>query len=468
MLDSSNQTMESKAPSSKEVLINPRMRVLHVIGKMDRAGAETMVMNLMRTIDQHDVTFDFLVHTNETADYDDEITKLGGHIYRVPAFTVINRRAYRTAVEAFFDSADHPHYDIVHGHIGSCASIYLDVARKHGAKTIAHSHNIDSASPLSAAAYRLLTRSVIKYADYFIGCSYEAGASRFGQDVVDSDKFEVLLNGINCKNFRFDEHKRKQIRTELGLSANELLIGHVGRFNEQKNHDFLLDIFAVVKALRADAKLALVGRGELEEKARRKAKALGIADSVLFLGIREDIPQLLSAFDVFSFPSRYEGQPVALLEAQAAGLPCVIADTIPPVSHITDVVSALPLADADIWANAIVSAAERTGTQSDRTKRADAIIEAGYDISTSSARLIARYESLLNNTEERGIHMSVKLNPDKEIVAVVREGLKRTGGYCPCKIVQSEDTKCMCTEFKEQIADPEFHGFCHCMLYYKE
>ncbi|MBE6463761.1 MAG: glycosyltransferase family 1 protein [Eggerthellaceae bacterium] len=403
MLDSSNQTMESKAPSSKEVLINPRMRVLHVIGKMDRAGAETMVMNLMRAIDQRDVAFDFLVHTNETADYDDEITELGGHIYRVPAFTVINRRAYRTAIEAFFDSADHPRYDIVHGHIGSCAPIYLDVARKHGAKTIVHSHSTDSASmSLSATAYRLLTRPVVKYADFFIGCSYEAGLNRFGREVVDSDRFEILRNGFDCNAYRFDANERQLVRSQLGIKQDDLLVGHVGRLSEEKNHGFLLEAFASIRKLRPNAKLAFVGRGPLEEQVRNKAASLGIADSVFFLGVRDDVPRLLWAFDVFAFPSRYEGQPVALLEAQAAGLPCVIADTIPPVSHITDVVSVLPLADADVWANAIVSAADRIGTQTNRMKRADAIIEAGYDISTSSARLIARYESLLNNTEEKG------------------------------------------------------------------
>ena len=395
MADQANRTIDTETGATHGALPQPRIRVLHVIGKMDRAGAETMIMNLMRTIDQREIAFDFLVHTDETADFDDEIMQLGGHIYRVPTFTGLNRSAYRRAVEAFFDSDDHPRYDIVHGHIGSCAPIYLEAARAHGAKTIAHSHNIDSASTLSAMAYRLLTRPVVKHADYFIGCSPEAGADRFGQKVVESDAFEVLINGIDCNAYRFDAEGRERMRTELGVGGNDLLIGHIGRFNEQKNHGFLLDAFATVKALRSDAKLALVGRGELEETIRAKAAELGIADDVLFLGIRSDIPQLLWAFDVFAFPSRYEGQPVALLEAQAAGLPCVISDAIPPISRVTDVVQVLPADDAHAWAQATLSAAGQTGGQAERTSRADAVIQAGFDIRATATRLIELYDALL-------------------------------------------------------------------------
>lgn len=374
----------------------PRMRVLHVIGKMDRAGAEAVVMNLMRAIDQREVAFDFLVHTNEKADFDDEIERRGGHIYRVPAFTGLNRGAYRRAVERFFDSDEHPRYDIVHGHIGSSAPIYLKVAREHGAKTVAHSHNTNSASTMAATAYRLLTRSVVKHADFFMGCSHEAGADRFGEQIADSPRFEVLHNGFDCDAYRFDADARERVRAELGVAPDELLVGHVGRFNEQKNHDFLLDAFCAVKQLRPDAKLALVGRGELEGQVREKAEAHGIADAVLFCGVRDDVPRLLWAFDVFAFPSRYEGQGLAVVEAQAAGLPCVVSDAVPPVSRVTDIVAALPLEDANAWGKAIAAAAAKAGDAAERAARADVVAQAGYDIRVSSARLVARYDALLS------------------------------------------------------------------------
>lgn len=396
MLDSPEQVIEPTAAQATDAPLAPRMRVLHVIGKMDRAGAETMVMNLMRAIDQNEVAFDFLVHTAEKADYDDEITQLGGHIYRVPAFTGLNRSAYRRAVEAFFDSPDHPRYDIVHGHIGSCAPIYLEVARKHGAKAIAHSHSADSATvSLTATAYRLLARPVIKHADYFIGCSYEAGVSRYGREIANSDRFEILRNGFDCNAYRFNPEERQHARAELGVDESELLVGHVGRFSAVKNHSFLLDVFAALKKLRPDARLALAGRGDLEDQVRAKASDLGLAGDVLFLGVREDVPRLLWAFDAFAFPSHYEGQPVALLEAQAAGLPCVIADTIPSIGHVTDNVSVLPLGNADEWAHAIASAAEQGADEGMRKACADAIIEAGFDINTSAERLVERYKNLL-------------------------------------------------------------------------
>lgn len=397
MSDSPEQVIEPTATQAAEMPSAPRIRVLHVIGKMDRAGAETMVMNLMRAIDQSDVAFDFLVHTPEKADYDDEIMQLGGHIYRIPAFTGLNRSAYRHAVEAFFASSDHPRYDIVHGHIGSCAPIYLEVARKHGAKTIAHSHSADSATvSLTATAYRLLARPVVKHADFFIGCSYEAGVSRYGRAIANSDRFEILRNGFDCSAYRFDPKQRQHVREELGVSEGCLLVGHVGRFSAVKNHGFLLDAFAALKEARPDAKLALAGRGPLEEQVRKHACDLGISDDVLFLGIRDDIPRLMQAFDVFAFPSQYEGQPVALLEAQAAGLPCVIADTIPSISHVIDAIDVLPLGDAKAWATAILDSASRAGDLSERRNRADEIIRAGYDINASAQQLVERYETLLS------------------------------------------------------------------------
>ena len=162
-----------------------------------------------------------------------------------------------------------------------------------------------------------------------------------------------------------------------------------------KNHSFLLDVFAALKKLRPDARLALAGRGDLEDQVRAKASDLGLAGDVLFLGVREDVPRLLWAFDAFAFPSHYEGQPVALLEAQAAGLPCVIADTIPSIGHVTDNVSVLPLGNADAWARAIASAAEQGADEDMRKACADAIIEAGFDINTSAERLVERYKDLL-------------------------------------------------------------------------
>ena len=318
-----------------------KLKVLQVIGAMNRGGAETVVMNLLRSIDRDAFQFDFLVHEQGRCDYDDEIESLGCAIYRIPRFKVANAASYRLACRRFF--AEHSEYQVVHGHIGSCASIYLDEAHRVGCATIAHSHNVNSTSFLHRSLYALLVRDLPHIADAFLGCSLQAGIDRFGIGVAVSPRFNVMRNGIDLARYENDAVTHDEAKRALGYDGVPL-VGIVGRLVTQKIQAFLLDVFAGILQELPQARLLIVGRGDKEGELREKAERLGMAASVDFLGVRDDVPEILKALDVFVFPSLREGLGMSLVEAQAASVPCLATDTIARDAFLTDYAQALPLA----------------------------------------------------------------------------------------------------------------------------
>lgn len=354
------------------------LRVLHVIGAMDRGGAETMIMNFYRAIDRTKVQFDFLVHEQRECDYDAEIEALGGKIYRLPRFTGVNYFAYRKECRSFF--AAHDEHPVVHGHIGSCAAIYLAEAKRAGRYAIAHSHAQSYEVGLSGVLFKIAVYPTRSVADYFLGCSYEAGVDRFGSGIASGDRFTVLKNGIDLSLYSFDQDVRHAVRDELGIAYDVPVFGHVGRLTEVKNHEFLLESFARVKEVLPDAKLLLMGRGELEEAIRDDVANRGLEESVRLLGVREDVPRVLMALDAFVFPSRKEGLAIAVVEAQASGLPCVVSTGVPDEAIVSDLVSHVDLLDgAARWADEVVLQYER-GKDVDRTCATDAVRSSGFDI----------------------------------------------------------------------------------------
>lgn len=367
------------------------IRVLHVIGAMDRGGAETMIMNFYRAIDRTKVQFDFLVHEERECDYDAEIEELGGRIYRLPRYTGINYFAYRKGCREFF--AEHDEHPIVHGHIGSCAAIYLAEAKRAGRYAIAHSHAQNYEAGLSGVLFKIVTHPTRNVADYFLGCSYEAGVDRFGSVVAGGDRFTVLKNGIDLSLYAFDRDVRRAVRGELGIADDVPVFGHVGRLTEVKNHAFLLESFALVKESFPAAMLLLMGRGELEEVIREDAASRGLGESVRFLGVREDVPRLLMALDAFVFPSRKEGLAIAVVEAQASGLPSVVSKGVPGEAIVSDLVSHIDLAEgAQRWADEMVRQYAR-GKDIDRARAVEAVRASGFDIAAGARWLQEFYLS---------------------------------------------------------------------------
>ena len=343
---------------------------------MNRGGAEAMIMNLYRQIDRERLQFDFVENTLQPAAYDDEIRSLGGRIFNCPHYNGLNHAAYLRWWNRFF--REHSgEFSIVHGHLGSTAAFYRSAAKKAGLYTIAHSHNTNGVGPADLL-YRLYAFPTRFIADYFFACSADAGRDRFGRAVAsDPSRFFVLNNAIDTKRFAFDPTVRKAVREKLNIAENELLIGHVGRFVAQKNHTFLVDVFSEMYRRNNKVKLLLIGKEDPEKKIRAKIQSLDLAERVIFAGVQDDVSPYYQAMDLFLMPSLFEGLPLVLVEAQAAGLRCLISDKVPEACILSqDLVSVCKLSDS-------VSTWERSARALLSYQRKDCsreIAEKGFDI----------------------------------------------------------------------------------------
>lgn len=349
-------------------------RILHVVGVMDRGGAETFLMNIYRNINRNKVQFDFITHSEKKGHYDDEIISLGGRIYHVSKFNLTSVIKYFIEWEKFF--GEHREYKIIHSHIRSTASIYLKIAKKYEITTIIHSHSTFPGTGIKALIRSLLQYPLRYIGEYYFACSVKAGQWLFGEKIINNKRFKVMNNAIDSQVFSFNKEKRTAMRDDLDIK-NKYVIGHVGNFTHPKNHEFLVDIFAEVCRRYKNTVLLIVGEGYLENNIREKVIKLGIADKVIFMGSRSDIPNLMQAMDIFVFPSNFEGFGIAALEAQASGLKTIISDSLPNEIQITNLVETVSLnQSAEYWANKVLN-------HKDNYKRKDTseqIKRAGYDI----------------------------------------------------------------------------------------
>lgn len=362
-----------------------KIRVLQVFGKLNRGGAETMLMNLYRQIDKDEINFDFVKHTEEECAYDNEIYSLGGKIYSIPRYKVYNHFQYKRAWNKFF--REHKEFDIIHCHVRSTASIILKIAKKYGLITIAHSHNTSSGKGISSVIKNILQRRIRYISKYYIGCSKQSAEWLFGKKIANSDKCIVLNNSIDTKKYMYDESVRNDVRKELGIKNKEILIGNVGRFAYAKNHKFLIDIFEQICNLNKNYKLVLVGDGELKAKIQNYVTEKGLDNKVIFTGVRKDVNRILQAVDLIIMPSIHEGLPVTLIEAQCNGLKCYIS------SNITDEVclSEKNIIKISLDDNALVWAEKVIGTDNIKDKEGyKNVIRKGYDIENTT-RIIERF-----------------------------------------------------------------------------
>ena len=357
-------------------------RVLHVIGSLNNGGSQAMVMELYRNINRSKLQFDFVIHRPEELFYEKEILSLGGKIHFLPALNLNNVAKYRKNWVEFFKS--HSEYKIIHGHVRSTASIYLNVAKKCGLTTISHSHSTSSGVGISAIVKDILQYPIRFVADYFFACSLRAGKWLFGKNTIQKENFYIVRNAIDIQKYIFNEAKRLKIRDEFNLES-KLVIGHIGRFSYPKNQLFLLDIYKEVFKKNSNSVLILVGDGELRQQIEEKIITLGLKENVILTGIRSDVPELLQAFDVFVCPSLYEGLGIVAIEAQAAGLPCIVADTLPKAETcLTQLIEYLPLKkDPSFWANKILASYRIFN----RENKFNEIQSAGYDISVTSKKV---------------------------------------------------------------------------------
>lgn len=368
---------------------NP-IRVLHVLGTTNLGGAESRIMELYRCIDRSKVQFDFLVHTTEEGHYSKEIRELGGKIYSLPRFKVVNLAEYKKAIRQFFK--EHQEFVAVQGHMTSTASIYLPIAKKENPSVVTIAHARSAGVDKGAKGYvtKLLRSSLKHKADYCFTCSEEAGIAVFGKKWVEQGNVWTIPNAIDAKRFQYNEVVRKEVREELGIQ-DKFVIGHVGRFGFMKNHTYLVDIFAELCKSREDMALVLIGKGEEEATIHDKLKALGIEDKVLFLGNKFDVERYYQAFDYFVFPSTFEGLPGSVVEAQAAGLHCLISDRITREVALTDLVSYRSIEEEPkLWAEEILRNAREAFLRKDMQ---EAIAKKDFDVNTQAARMEEFYRT---------------------------------------------------------------------------
>ena len=299
--------------------------VAQVMGKWVGGGVESVIMNYYRHLDHSKVQFDFICDEDSTRIPYDEIKKLGGRVFLIPKYQ--NLPKYLKALGKLLKENQ---YRIVHSNINTLSVFPLYAAKKAGVPVrISHSHSTSNPKEWKRNLIKNILRPFSKrYATDFFACSEVAGRYLFGNKAFNQGEVKIIHNAIDVDKFKFDEVARKKLRQEFGIKDSTVVIGHVGRFVQQKNHTFLVDVFKEYHEKNPDSKLLLVGSGPLEDEIKKKVEKLGLKDSVLFLGQRDDINKLYSVMDVFYLPSLYEGLPVVGVEAQAAGLPTIFSNGI--------------------------------------------------------------------------------------------------------------------------------------------
>lgn len=336
---------------------NEPIRVAQIIGKWLGGGVEAVVMNYYRHIDRSKIQFDFICDEDSTNIPYQEIEELGGKVILIPPYQKIFK--YQKELRKVLKNGG---YRIIHSHINTLSIFPLYAAKKVGVPVrIAHSHSTTNKKEWKKNLLKQILRPFSKiFATDYMCCSELAGRWLFGDKEYNKGNVYLLNNAIDLDKFKYDEKVRKEKRKDLNISDDTLVIGHVGRFVEQKNHRFLIDIFNEVHKENENSILLLAGQGPLMDEMKNKVIKLGLEDNVKFLGQRNDVNELYQAFDVFCLPSLYEGLPVVGIEAQATGLLCVFSDDMTKETKILDSTIFLSLnQSAKEWAIKILNSFKR-------------------------------------------------------------------------------------------------------------
>ena len=334
------------------------MKILHVVGSLDRGGAETWLAQILHHVDRHQYSMDFLVHTAAPGALDKQIMELGARVLPcLPRLQDGNPLRYAHNFRRILRECGP--YDCVHSHIHHSSGYVLMLSAMMGVPVrIAHSHNdtcaIDRTYPSARRMYSCAMDVLIRhFATVGIAVSRSAAPSLFSDSWTADQRWRLCPLGIDLRPFSMAIDS-STIRAELGIAQNSFVIGHVGRFAEQKNHHFLVEIAGRLAKMEPTAVFLLVGDGPLKPQIEALVRERGLRTNFIFLGVRDDVQRLmLGAMDCFLFPSSYEGLGLVLWEAQAAGLTCVISDTIPDEASVaTKLVRRLSLAATpEVWAN---------------------------------------------------------------------------------------------------------------------
>lgn len=363
------------------------IRVLQIIGIVAGGGVEAVIMNYYEHIDRTKVQFDFIVHNDNKIDITPKVEALGGRVYKVTPY-------YKNPIAFMWDIykvIKRHHYRIVHSNMNTLSAFSLFAAWAAGAPVrILHNHSTSSLGETKRNIMKFMLRPFARlFATHYFACSRLAGEWMYGRKMMDSGKVKIVNNALDLKKYAFNSRKREMLRKELGFT-DEFVIGHVGRFMFQKNHEFLIDVFVKAYKKNPHMVLLLIGDGPLRSAMEEKVKKLGLTDHVNFLGLRNDVQNLYNVMDIFVLPSHYEGLPVVGVEAQANGLPCLFSTKVTKETHLTHSAQFLDLeAGASTWAEEIIS------IKCERNKKAgDELRQAGFEINKEAEKLAKFYIEL--------------------------------------------------------------------------
>ena len=367
-------------------------KVLEVFGEpIATGGQEAFVFNNLQSMDSNKFKFDFL--TPYSCDNDgrrEDIKYLGGTLYELncPFLPGKSRELIRKPIKGFFKKNK---YDVVHIHSGSTSvlAIISEIAKKAGTpKVIVHSHcALEKITLFNKINRRLCGMRMKKSVDVYCACSEEAALAKFCPEIL--SKVQIIRNGIDLNKYKRNITTRKALRERLNAKDADLVIGHVGRMTYQKNQEYALSVFRTIHSIRPDSQLWLIGDGPDFETIKSKVDELGLENSVKLLGLIRDTSRYYQAFDAFIFPSRFEGLPISLIEAEAAGLPCAVSDLVSKESDIVgDFVRYIPLDNKRAWVNFFVYEAARFNE-----KATNQLTKAGFSVRDSAKVLEQIYLS---------------------------------------------------------------------------
>lgn len=362
------------------------MKILEITSDLDGGGVDRLLYDYCSRM-TNDIQFDFVVTSKTEGILEKPLKELGCKIYRISQIREGLQKHNNQLKKILTDN----HYDVIHDHSGYKAWCNLRVAKKCGVTArIAHSHQAFMEETTKQKIMRILSTSITKmYSTELFACGNDAAKWMWGEKAFNNGKVYIMKNAIQTERFNFSPEKRERIRSEYNIT-DKFVIGNVARFSYQKNHEFLIKIFAEVKKIRNDAVLMLIGRGELEDAVKKQVSELDLEESVLFMGVRNDVPDLLNAMDVFVLPSRFEGLGMVYIEAQFNGLRCLASDRVPKEANITDSMVYLPLKEEHEWASRIIENSHDRFVPNSR--EADE-----YNIEFATQKMIVKYYEMCEN-----------------------------------------------------------------------
>ena len=368
-----------------------KVKILHVVGGMNVGGTETMLMNLYRKLNTN-VQFDFISYYDKDAYYDDEIKRLGGQVIRIDSPNKIGMiKSIKNLCEVIKENGP---YNAVHAHTLFNCGVAMIAARLSGIKVrVSHAHtNLDNTKNIIRKIYVWCMRKTINlFSTDCIACSESAGKYLFGENITSSKKYKLLPNYVDYKKY-LNCSDTKSVRQELGIKDDDIVVGQIGRFVEAKNHKFLLEVVSEMIILNNKVKLILAGDGELRKDMECYAEELGIKENVYFLGIRKDIDKILNNLDIFIFPSIYEGLGLVMIEAQSAGIPCLVSEAIQKEADLDiGLVKQINLNDKkELWAKEAFELIENKNKN--KKQILSAIKNKGYDLDNIINKLLEIYK----------------------------------------------------------------------------